>query len=285
MSGYVVGYDAIRVNASSMPRGARVYAGYSTGSGDVPWTEALFAEYATALGPCLRICQDVGATDATADYLDVEGGAATFADCPGWAKRALEAHAAASRPGQRSPAVYCSASNVTPVVNSLTAGGVTSGVGLIIANWSVTEAQAVRDVLGAAGPFPVAGYQIADPGAYDVNVYSAAWLASMAGPWEAPAPVPAPPAKPATVPSGMHPVAVSLPELALGADDAHLPHWYVRRAQLLISGIFHLPLTADGVFGPATEAAVRRLQQGSGLPVTGNLDPATWALLLAGVKP
>ncbi len=202
MTGYVIGYDAIRTNIPSLPKGAQVYAGYATGSGGVPWTEADFTAHATALGPCLRIDQDPAASNATADYLDVESGAATIADAPGWAKRALEAHAAATRPGQRPPAIYMSASNVTPVVNALIAGGVHSGVGLIIANWSITEAQAVSEVLAASGPFPVAGIQFSDPGLFDVNVYGKAWLASMSGHWEPAAPVPAPPAKAATVPSG-----------------------------------------------------------------------------------
>jgi peptidoglycan hydrolase-like protein with peptidoglycan-binding domain len=58
----------------------------------------------------------------------------------------------------------------------------------------------------------------------------------------------------------------------------------VRRAQLLL-GISGFRLAEDGVFGPATEAAVAGLQRGQGLPVTGKLDPATWALLVSGVKP
>jgi len=224
VTGYVVGYDAIRTNISSLPKGAQVYAGYATGSGVVPWTEADFTAHATALGPCLRIDQDPAASDATADYLDVENGAATIADCPGWAKRAMEAHSAAVRPGQRSPAIYCSASNVTPVVNSLIAGGVKSGIGLIVANWSITEAQAVAEVLAASGPFPVAGIQFSDPGPFDTNVFSKAWLASMSGHWEPAAPVPAAPAKAATVPSGPREwVTVgqsSLAELAAGQKVA-----------------------------------------------------------------
>ena len=269
MSGYVVGFDAIRTNIPLLPKGAQVYAGYSTGSGVVPWTEADFAAHATALGPCLRIDQDPAASDPTADYLDVENGAATVADAPGWAKRALAAHAAGTRPGQRSPAIYMSASNVTPVVNSLIAGGVKSGIGLIVANWSVTETQAVSEVLAASGPFPVAGIQFADPGAYDVNVFSKAWLASMSGHWEPAAPVPAAPAQPATVPSGMHPVTVTLPELAQGASDSHLPHWYVRRAQLLL-GIFGFRLAEDGVFGRRRKARWPASRRGRACPSQGN---------------
>jgi putative cell wall-binding protein len=40
-----------------------------------------------------------------------------------------------------------------------------------------------------------------------------------------------------------------------------------------------LGLTADGVFGAGTETAVRAFQQSKSLPVTGTVDPATWAAL------
>ena len=78
-----------------------------------------------------------------------------------------------------------------------------------------------------------------------------------------------------------------LPELSEGANDAHLPHWYVHRAQFLANGIFHAapPLTVDGSFGPATANALGVIQAGFKLPVTRRLDAATWALLLAAVAP
>jgi hypothetical protein len=81
----------------------------------------------------------------------------------------------------------------------------------------------------------------------------------------------------------VHQVTLSLPELGVGADDKQLPHWYIRRAQLLTSGVFGIPLVADGVLGPATAAALVKLQQGAKLPQSGRLDVATWALILGGV--
>lgn len=39
-------------------------------------------------------------------------------------------------------------------------------------------------------------------------------------------------------------------------------------------------LVADGIFGPKTEAAVRRFQERRGVPATGVVDASTWAALL-----
>lgn len=189
----VIGFDAIRTNIPFLPKNAAIVAGYSTGSGDVPWTAADFAAHPGSL----RIDQDPSASDPTADYLDVENGAATLADCPGWAKRAWASWHAAIRPGQRKPAIYCSASNVTPVANALVAGGVTSGVGLVIANWNLSEGQAAADLAaaitllasGGADPFPIVGIQFSDPGPFDIDVYSAAWLADVSA--KPPSPIPA----------------------------------------------------------------------------------------------
>ena len=43
-----------------------------------------------------------------------------------------------------------------------------------------------------------------------------------------------------------------------------------------------LGVTADGVFGPITEAAVKRFQRHEGLPRTGRVDPTTWMKLFSG---
>ena len=163
----VLAADCTHANIGSLPPGL-LPIGYTTGSPDIAWTEEDWADHPGAL----RIDQDFRASDPTADYLDVENGAATFADCPGWAKQAMADYNAVRRPGQRKPAIYMSANNVTNVANALVAGGVNFPVGLVIANWNLSEAQAALDVLaGDSGPFPIVGIQFRDPGPYDLDVF------------------------------------------------------------------------------------------------------------------
>jgi hypothetical protein len=186
-------FDATHDNVGHLPAGRA--AGYSTGTGThIKWTAADWAAHPGAV----RIDQDPAASDPTADVLDVEAGAATPASAPGWAMRAAADYARAARPGQRRPAIYMSRSQVTAVCNALAAGGVTSGVGLWIADWGRTRAQAEAEVGAASGPYPVIGVQYANAGLYDVSVFSEAWLKETSvthpaappvppGPWNDPA--------------------------------------------------------------------------------------------------
>ncbi len=167
--------DAIRINIGQLPKG--LAAGYTTGSGIVPWGPADWKAHPGAV----RICQDPAASDTTADCLDVEQGAATISTVARWAEAAAASVAAGTRPGQRHPAVYMSLSAVTPVVNALTAGGIHSGVGLWVANWNLTAAEAAVLVQHAGGPYPIIGVQYANRGAYDVSVFSGPWLGAVSG--------------------------------------------------------------------------------------------------------
>jgi hypothetical protein len=172
-----IAYDCIRANIGRAPAG--LLAGYATGSSDICWTAADWAAHPGAV----RIDQDPAASDDTADVLDVESGAATLADVPGWSKRALASYRGRKRPGQRSPIVYCSQVNVTPVANVLTGAGLADGsVGLFIANWNLSQVQAVAEVLAASGPFPVHGLQFQNAGSFDIDVFSSAWLDARSGP-------------------------------------------------------------------------------------------------------
>jgi len=181
-------FDVTHLYISHAPRG--VLAGYTTGSSSICWTSSDWAAHPGAV----HIDQDSRASDGTADVLDVEAGAATPQECADWAKRALAAFKAGKRPGQRMPAIYMSAFQVPAVVNALIAGGVTSGVGLWVANWNLTDAEAVAAVKAAAGPFPIIGIQYDNAGLYDKDEFATAWLNHVSG-----TPVPTPPPTPVPV--------------------------------------------------------------------------------------
>lgn len=179
MAAVTDGADAISANTAALPQGIQV-AGYATGPG-IAWTAGQWAEHPSAL----RIDQDPGAVVPTADVLDVENGAATYADCSRWAHNALRSFSLAARPGQRSPAVYASKGNLTPVVNALIAGGITSGIGLWVADWTYSRDAAVAMLAASGGPFPVIGVQYSDQGGggkYDLDVFLTSWLENVSAP-------------------------------------------------------------------------------------------------------
>ena len=86
-----------------------------------------------------------------------------------------------------------------------------------------------------------------------------------------------PPPPPPLPPDWLVTLVHSLPTLRRG-DQHHMP---VRRAQALL-GPAGAHVTVDGLFGPATEAAVRQVQHAHGMHQTGTVDPGTWALLITG---
>jgi len=245
---WVLAHDAISSNVKYLPSGQK--AGYTTGPG-IAWTPSQWAANPGAV----RIDQDFAASDPSADTLDVERGAATFADCPVWAKKAQIDFDTKVRPGQRRPSIYESASNVTAVVNSLIHGGVRGGVGLHVANWNLTEAQAVADVIEAAGPFEVIGIQFTDAAVlYDTDVYSEAWLSDVSG--------------------GVLPPAPN-PTVHLGSTGP-----WVHLAQMDLNRHGAVPLlVVDGAFGVKTETAVVAFQKSHWLLADGVVGPLTWTAL------
>jgi hypothetical protein len=140
----------------------------------------------------VRICQDAGATDETADALDVEANAATIDDTVRWANAAIANFEKGTRPGQRRPLIYASASLLTPIANALTAGKLLNGVvGFWVAHWGVGEAQAIADVQNASGNWPIHAFQFANTSPdYDSDIFSDTWLNDRS---VAPAPPPPPP--------------------------------------------------------------------------------------------
>lgn len=68
---------------------------------------------------------------------------------------------------------------------------------------------------------------------------------------------------------------VSVPILRQGSRSG-----YVRTMQILLNAYNDAGLTVDGIFGPATDKAVRSYQHSRGLVVDGIVGAATWAQLV-----
>jgi hypothetical protein len=175
---FTLGFDATRLFIDQLPAGFQV-AGYDSGGDGVAWA----LEDWDAHPGAIHIDQDPDASDTTADVLDCENGAVPVGSpkIPRWAKTAKASFAAVRRPGQRTPLLYQSASNVTANVNALVNGGVTSGVGLFIADWTGTSALGIAELATASGPFPLCGMQFKDDGDIDSDVWSTAWLENVSG--------------------------------------------------------------------------------------------------------
>jgi len=96
-------------------------------------------------------------------------------------------------------------------------------------------------------------------------------------------PVPVPPPAPApSLPAPVRPATppVARPILRKGSRGAAVRDLQVRLNRWLASQGAR-PLLVDRVFGPAIEAAVRKFQSSTGLPVDGVVGPRTWSRLLA----
>jgi hypothetical protein len=166
---YILAQDATRVNAIHIPAGTQS-AGYTTGLGPVPWDAPTFAAHNKPY-EAIRICQDPGATDATADILDVEQFAATVADIPGWLNRARASFAKHVRPAQRWPGIYCSMNTLDSAVAICTSNKLTN-VPFWTAQPGNTQAFAINRVQTATGPYPCIGCQHATNNFVDFDVFT-----------------------------------------------------------------------------------------------------------------
>lgn len=120
------------------------------------------------------------------------------------------------------------------------------------------------------------------PGGGDADFYNGGkdaldeWFASFRV-TPKPPPLPAP-----VVPAWQHAIIARLPELRSGSRDSGGQTEWVRQAQLLVDVVGVAPVTADGDYGPATEAAVKKTQESRSVPQSGVTDPETWQCLVAG---
>ena len=174
----VDGWDATHENLSSAPKTGQP-GGYITGTASVQWTAA----DQKAHPGFVQIDQSptISSIAPLADFYDLETGAVTIAEIAELVKMGQASFKAATRPGQRWPGVYCSRSNVTPVVNALTAGGVTT-CPLGVAQFDNNHTLAVSEVANASGPYPIVWRQYSDQGgggAFDLDVFSVPWLSNV----------------------------------------------------------------------------------------------------------
>jgi hypothetical protein len=144
--------DATGACSAVIPSNTPKVAGYVTGSGGVQWTPADWSRFSPS--QVIRIDQSPGTGDLQAQVKDVEPGAASNDDALSWGL------------GRRAagfvPCWYTSRDNLTPLLNTLDAGGLTSGQ-LWVADWSLNEDEAAAQVKAQSGPFPVKAIQWASP--------------------------------------------------------------------------------------------------------------------------
>lgn len=167
---HVIVYDTIHANVPNLPSG--MAAGYTTGSSDIRWTDSDWA----AKPGAVRICQAASASDVTADVLDVEQGAASPSDCPGWYRAALDSFNHNRRPGQRRPAIYGNQSDLPNVAAALKAAGITSGPVFWLAK-IVPQSQAEPLIGTSYYGYPIIGVQFDySSQVYDRSVFDTTWL-------------------------------------------------------------------------------------------------------------
>ena len=263
----VWGWDATHSNLGGVPAGQG--AGYTTGTPDIKWTPEDWDAHPGAV----RICQDASGDDATADVIDDEPGADSDSGSVGWFKRATAEFDAGARPGQRRPCFYRDLDGVPELAAAIAAAGLPLNLPLWLAHWGITMDEAASLIGTQLHGMRIVGVQFANRGAFDSDVFDAAWLSAVSD-------GPVTPAGPPSSPT-LHERLSTMPELSLGAQGGA-----VRTLQgLLVARGFHLGTTGaardgiDGDFGALTHAAVISFQGESHIKSDGIVGPITWPLL------
>jgi hypothetical protein len=203
------------------------------------------------------------------DCLDVETGDAIPSQAPAWVKRQKTSR----------PCLYASAS-VMPVIRSFLsqAGIPRSSVRL----WSAHYTDRPH-ICGPAScgeiSFPVDGTQWTDHYQgknIDASLLSDDFFATSATQGTG---------TPVTVfltSAQTGQIMSQLPVLSPGMSDGDFPHLYITRVQAVLNAVWHQGLVIDGAYGPATQTAVKTIQERNHLSPDGITGPATWALIVAG---
>lgn len=200
-----------------------------------------------------------------ADCLDVETGDATPAQAAGWVTRQLAR-------GIKRPCLYASASVMPQILSAMKAAGVSRN---LLRLWSAHYTFQPH-ICGPATcremPISADGTQFTDR-ARGVNLDQSLLLDDFFG----------------KALTSLESIVNDFPVLTLPPagqpfmSDADFPHWYIRRAQLILDGIYGLykgPI--DGIYGTATAAAVKALQGQLKLAEDSTCGPVTWTRVIGG---
>lgn len=245
-------YDS--VDLSQVPANAQAVAVYVDGR---------FANVAQARArfPKAHILSIAVFARDDADCLDIERGNATPDQAAGWAARQFAR-------GLKRPCLYASASVMQVILESVSAAGISrDALRLWSAHYTMKShvcgprscREMTRDADGTQWTDRALGRNL------DQSLLRDDFFGDPA------------------VSTVFETVTVRLPDLKPGMTDAFLPHWYIRRLQLVLSGIYGLYKGAiDGIYGNATMTAVKALQGHLGLIPDGICGKSTWSQVIAG---
>jgi peptidoglycan hydrolase-like protein with peptidoglycan-binding domain len=180
-----------------------------------------------------------------------------------WSAVITSAYGRAAAPWLYSGVDFAASAGVSPQWAAAYQDGEPAGEHLL---WQFTDA------------YPVPGVGTADCNRFHGTIDDLAALGWQGMGTATPAPAPAPaPVKPtpAPAPNWTENLMQQLPQLAQGATGT-----FVRTVQFQCGEHGH-PVTVDGVYGPATTAAVRSVQNLARITVDGTVGPQTWGALLA----
>jgi Putative peptidoglycan binding domain len=247
---------------SQFPPGAAAYAAYVDGGlADQPNFQWIVEHFPGAHHVSITL-----SPSSDADFLDIEPGAATVGSAAGWYAR--QRARGVARPGFYA-SVSAMASDLVPAIRA--AGITRSSVRLWSAHYGAGEHICGPSTCRWPGITTAVDGTQWTSNALGRNLDQSLLADNFFGT-----------APPSPVPTWETDMIAALPTLTLGSDDASQPHWFVHRVQAILNAIYHNSLTVDGAYGPATQAAVEQLQQGSGITVDGEVGPQTWGLILTG---
>jgi Putative peptidoglycan binding domain len=253
------------------PPGAQAYAAYVDGHiGDQPNYSWIVANFPGAFHLSITVLGN------DADALDIESGAVSVSSAARWYQGRKAA-------GVARPVFYASASLMnSSLIPAIKAAGIPrSGYRL----WSAHYGDG-RHICGPGScglmSIPADGTQWTDHEdrlSVDESLLIPSFFSGI---------TPPDPVKYLS-PAEMSAIVNALPVLSLPPagkpfmSDKDFPHWYVRRLQLILSGVWSLYKgSIDGIYGSATAAAVKALQGQLGLTPDGICGPVTWSRVIAG---